>query len=48
MTTYLVPLGALLWGWLDRETVTPLQLACLIGVLAMVGLTQISAGRIVR
>lgn len=48
MTTYLVPLGALLWGWLDRETVTPLQLACLIGVLAMVALTQISAGRIVR
>lgn len=45
MTTYLVPLGALMWGWLDRETVTSLQVACLFGVLSMVALTQISAGR---
>jgi len=48
MTTYLVPLGALLWGWLDQETVTPLQLGCLVGVLAMVGLTQVSSGRVLR
>ncbi len=48
MTTYLVPLGALLWGWLDRETVTPLQIVCLCGVLAMVALTQLSSGRVVK
>ncbi len=43
MVTYIVPLGALLWGWLDNEQVTAMQLAALCGVLAMVGLVQFGA-----
>jgi drug/metabolite transporter (DMT)-like permease len=40
MTTNVVPLGAVLFGWLDAETVTPLQLTALGGVIAMVTLVQ--------
>jgi len=43
MTTNVVPLGAVLLGWLDAETVTPLQLAALAGVLSMVTLVQYRA-----
>jgi drug/metabolite transporter (DMT)-like permease len=43
MVTYIVPLGALWWGWLDCEQVTGMQLAALCGVLAMVGLVQFGA-----
>ena len=43
MVTYIIPLGALLWGWLDGELVTASQLAALSGVLAMVGLVQFGA-----
>ena len=41
--TNVVPLGAVLWGWLDAETITPLQLTALAGVLAMVTLVQYRA-----
>ncbi len=41
MVTYLVPLGAILWGWLDGERVTLLQLLALGGTLAMVALVQV-------
>jgi drug/metabolite transporter (DMT)-like permease len=43
MTTNVVPLGAVLFGWLDAETVTPLQLTALGGVIAMVTLVQFGA-----
>jgi drug/metabolite transporter (DMT)-like permease len=41
MATYLIPLGAVLWGWADQEQVTLLQLTALGGILAMVALVQI-------
>ncbi len=40
MTTNLVPVGAVLWGWIDGEHITPLQIAGLVGVLAMVTIVQ--------
>lgn len=43
MTTYIVPIGAMLWGWLDNERVTPLQIASLSGILLMVALVQYKA-----
>lgn len=45
MVTYLVPLGALLWGWADGELVTSRQLWALLGVLAMVAVVQVDLGR---
>jgi drug/metabolite transporter (DMT)-like permease len=44
MATYLVPLIALAWGWYDRESVTPTQVACLFGVLVMVAIAQFGSG----
>jgi drug/metabolite transporter (DMT)-like permease len=43
MVTYLVPVGALVWGWLDRETITPLQVAALGGIFVMVAIVQYGA-----
>jgi drug/metabolite transporter (DMT)-like permease len=40
MVTNIIPIGALAWGWIDHEQVTPLQIAALTGLLAMVGLVQ--------
>ncbi len=40
MVTYLVPPIALLWGWLDNQTITAMQLAAMIGILVMVALVQ--------
>jgi len=40
MVTYIIPLGALAWGWADGESITPLQLLALLGVLAMTALVQ--------
>ncbi len=40
MVTYVVPPVALLWGWLDGESITPAQLAAIVGILAMVALVQ--------
>jgi drug/metabolite transporter (DMT)-like permease len=45
MVTYLVPFGALLWGWADAERVTTLQVAALLGVLAMVAVVQLDLAR---
>jgi len=41
MTTYIVPLGALMWGKLDSERITLLQIGALVGVLIMVAVVQI-------
>lgn len=40
MTAYLIPLGALAWGWYDDEEVTVLQVVAVLGILAMVALVQ--------
>lgn len=45
LVTYIVPLGALLWGWADAERVTWLQLFALLGVLGMVAVVQIDLAR---
>lgn len=47
MVTYVVPLVALVWGWLDSEPITMRQLVAIGGVIAMVALVQYgSVGRI--
>lgn len=45
MVTYIVPLGAVAWSWIDNGHVTTLQLAALAGVLAMVALVQFGAAK---
>jgi drug/metabolite transporter (DMT)-like permease len=45
MVTYLVPLVAVLWGWLDAEQVTARQILALLGVLAMVAVVQVDLAR---
>lgn len=45
MVTYLVPVGAILWGWMDAEEVTRLQIVALAGVFAMVALVQWGAAK---
>lgn len=40
MVTYVIPVGAVLWGWADAERVTPLQIGALVGVLGTVSLVQ--------
>lgn len=45
MTTNIVPLGAVLFGWLDAEHVTTLQVGALLGILAMVTLVQFRAAK---
>lgn len=40
MTTYVVPVIALLWGTVDRETISSRQVLAIAGVLAMVALVQ--------
>lgn len=40
MVTYVIPVLALLWGQYDDETLTPLQIAAMAGVLSMVALVQ--------
>jgi drug/metabolite transporter (DMT)-like permease len=40
MVTYVVPVGAILWGWVDEEVVSPRQLVALAGIFAMVALVQ--------
>lgn len=46
MVTNLVPVGALAWGWIDDERVTPLQLAALAGLLTMVAFVQYRAAAV--
>ena len=40
MTTYVVPVLAILWGSLDHESISLQQMAAIAGVLAMVMLVQ--------
>jgi drug/metabolite transporter (DMT)-like permease len=40
MTTYVVPVLALLWGLADGETISPGQILAIAGVLAMVAMVQ--------
>lgn len=49
MVTNLVPIGAVLWGWLDHERVTTAQLVALVGIVLMVTIVQFgAASRAVR
>jgi len=48
MTTNLVPLGAVLFGWLDAEQVSSLQVGALIGIVVMVTLVQYRAASSAR
>jgi drug/metabolite transporter (DMT)-like permease len=43
MTINLTPMGAFLWGWGMGETVTPVQMIALLGVLTMVIVVQFGA-----
>ena len=45
MVAYLIPVGALLWGWADGERITLLQVSALAGVLAMVAVVQTDIAR---
>lgn len=45
MVTNLVPLGAILWGWADNEAVSLLQMAAMLGLMAMVALVQLGAAQ---
>jgi len=47
MTTYVVPVLALLWGTVDNETISPRQMLAIAGVLAMVALVQVGSRQIV-
>jgi len=40
MVTYVIPLGALAWGWFDDEVVTGTQLLALVGVFAAIAMVQ--------
>jgi drug/metabolite transporter (DMT)-like permease len=40
MTTYVVPVLALMWGTVDHETISPIQMIAIVGVLSMVALVQ--------
>ena len=40
MVTYVIPVVAMAWGWLDSETITVTQLVSVAGILAMVALVQ--------
>lgn len=40
MVTYIIPVGAMAWGWMDNETITAGQLAALGGVFFAVALVQ--------
>lgn len=40
MVTYVIPLGALAWGWFDGEAVTATQLLALVGVFAAIAMVQ--------
>ncbi len=45
MTTYVVPVVALMWGFLDKETITPQQIVAIVGILSMVALVQVPQKR---
>lgn len=45
MVAYLVPAGALIWGWADGETIRPAQVVALVGIFAMVAVVQVGSAR---
>lgn len=45
MTTNLVPVGAFMWGHSDGESISTMQVAALVGILAMVTFVQFGAAR---
>ncbi len=45
MVTYIIPLIAVAWGYLDGEHISTAQLLALLGVLAMVGVVQYGSER---
>ncbi|WP_010582195.1 DMT family transporter [Schlesneria paludicola] len=45
MTTNLVPVGAFMWGHSDGERISTMQVAALVGILAMVTFVQVGAAR---
>lgn len=45
MTTNLVPVGAVLWGWADGENITLQQVAALVGILVMVTIVQFGSAQ---
>jgi drug/metabolite transporter (DMT)-like permease len=46
MITYLIPLGALAFGWFDGERITAVQVAAVMGILAMVALVEVGRGNV--
>jgi drug/metabolite transporter (DMT)-like permease len=40
MVSYLVPVVAMVWGWIDSESISPIQIVALVGILFMVALAQ--------
>ena len=45
MVTYLIPLGAIVWGYFDDEVVTDMQLIAIVGLILMVALVQWQTGK---
>jgi len=45
MVTNLVPLGAILWGWADHESISVLQVVAMVGLMSMVALVQTGAAK---
>ena len=43
LVAYLIPFGAIIWGWLDGETVTKIQIISICGILAMVAFIECGA-----
>lgn len=48
MTTNVVPLGAIFWGWFDHEPISAAQIGAMTGILLMVSLVQFRAAQRVR
>ncbi len=40
MVTYVIPFGALIWSWIDKEKITTMQITAITIVLLMVGIVQ--------
>lgn len=40
LVAYLIPFGAIFWGWTDGEKVTPMQIISIAGILGMVALIE--------
>ena len=45
MVTNLVPIGAVLWGWVDHEQITPRQITALSGIVVAVSVVQFRSVR---